>query len=425
MCSFIDRLTMANFPPCKRRKFFICAFLLHTVCVDSLLQQRLAFGKRRIALASSSGNENVDDVRRLLESSWNAETMGQVPTSAELAAKAAGSSLLIAMERESTSIFLVNMLLPQYDISQGDLLYDEVLAVQFCIELANRMEGKSSIVVRDDRTVETVSRIIDARERDQRQPSEKTHEEEDDDDSNELENDDVADFGSIGDAGGGDSSDSSDGVDSFRQQLMSTWEAPAAEKASPRATNNEPQVPTKEAQVLTRGYRLASMLGDATKLPSGAEMMDAVMKAVAANAQPEADEDTLIILSPTSKEETIGVRALAAKFEGKKTIIMVNSKLDPLPHELSKAVTVYSILPLIARAVVSEQNIFGSEPKQDPKPPKIVVLRRYPRDWEIHIDSGNAFELAASVPAEQVGRNGPSIQWIAERVKQHMQSKLG
>jgi hypothetical protein len=404
---------MANYLSYQRRKFFIYAFLLNTLCINSLLQQNLAFDKRRshIALASSSGNnnENVDGMRRLLESSWNSETMGKVPTSAESAAEAAASSLLIAMERGSTSIFFVNVLLPQYDIAQGDLVYDEVLAVEFCIELANQMKGKSSIVVRDDKTLETVSRILDAREGDQPQSSEDTHEEED------------ADFGSIGDAEGVASSDSGEGVDSFRQQLMSTWESPAAEEESPRDTNNEPALVPKEAQVLTRRYRLASMLGDSTKIPKDSDMMGAVIKAVADNAQPEADEDTLIILSAMSTEELIGVRGLAAKFEGKKTIILVNSKLDPLPRELHKAVTVYSILPLITRAVVSEQNTFDSEPK----PPKIVVLRRYPNDWEVHIDSGDGFKLAASVPDEQVGRNGPTVQWISERVKQHLQTRIG
>jgi hypothetical protein len=401
---------MANYLCCQRRKLCICVFLLHTICVYSLLQQHLAFGKRRsrIALASSSGNnnENIDDTRRLLESSWNSETMGKVPTSAESAAEAATSSLLIAMERGSTSIFMVNVLLPQYDISQGELLYDEVLAVEFCIELANRIKGKSSILVRDDKAVETISRILDARERDQPKPSEDTLEEEDDE--------------------GVASSDSGEGVDSFRQQLMSTWEAPTVDAAGPRATNNdEPRLVPKEAQVLTKQYRLASILGDATKIPSGSGMMDAVIKAVTDNAQPEADEDTLIILSAMSKEELIGVRGLAAKFEGKKTIIMVNSKLDPLPRELHKAVTVYSIQPLITRAMVSEQNIVGSESKEDPKPPKIVVLRRYPSDWEIHIDSGDGFKLAASVPAEQVGRNGPTMQWISKCIKQHLQIRLG
>jgi hypothetical protein len=80
---------------------------------------------------------------------------------------------------------------------------------------------------------------------------------------------------------------------------------------------------------------------------------------------------------------------------------------------------------LITRAMVSEQNTFGSEPKQDPKSPKIVVLRRYPSDWEVHIDSGDGFKLAASVPDEQVGRSGPTVQWISERVKQHLQTKIG
>jgi hypothetical protein len=419
---------MAKFSPCQRRTFLLCAFLLSTLCVDSLLLQYPAFGKRhrRIALASSSGDseKNVDDMRRLLESSWNAATMGIVPTNADSAADATVGSLQTAMERGSTSIFLVNILLPQYDISRGDLLYDEVLAVEFCIALANRIEGKSSIVVRDDKTVQTVTRILDARERDRLQSGnidvKDEDDDDDDDDSKALESkddvefyDDFADFESSGDA------------DSFREQLMSTWETPAVEAASPRAPIDEPTPVANEAQQLSKRYRLASMLGDATTIYMGDDMINDVMKVVAANAQPKADEDTLIILSAASKEEMIGVRVLAAKFEGKKTIILVNFKLDPLPRELKKAETVYSILPLIARATVSELNIFGSEPKEDPKPTKIVVLRRYPRDWEVHVDSGNGFELAASVPAGQVGRNGPSVEWIAGRVKQHLKSRIG
>jgi hypothetical protein len=165
------------------------------------------------------------------------------------------------------------------------------------------------------------------------------------------------------------------------------------------------------------------MLGDTTKLASGADMQSGVIKAVSANAQPKVDEDILIILSAASPEEMIGVRGLVRKFGNKKTIIMVNCKFDPLPRELTNAKPVYSILPLIARTAVSETNLFGSEPKEEPKAPKIVVLRRYPRDWEVHVDTGSGFELVASAPAAKVGRKGPSMQWIAGCVKQHLQSR--
>ena len=395
------------------------AFLLNILCADSFIPQRVLFGPRQtcVALASSSPDEEnsendpVDDMRRLLESSWNSATMGVVPTKADSAASAAAESLLLAMEQRPKSAFLINILLPQYDIAQGSNLYDEVLAVEFCMALACRLEGKSAIVVRDDKTVQTVNRILDVRER----VSGIVVDEEEEDEDVEFY-DDFADVDSIGDSG--DHIESRGNVSSFREKLVSTWEHPAAEINVP-----EPGESEVEADFSPKRYRLTSMLGDTTKLASGADMQSGVIKAVSANAQPKEDEDILIILSAASPEEMIGVRGLVRKFGNKKTIIMVNCKFDPLPRELTNAKPVYSILPLIARTAVSETNLFGSEPKEEPKAPKIVVLRRYPRGWEVYVDTGSGFKLVASAPAAKVGRKGPSMQWIAGCVKQHLQSR--
>lgn len=59
---------------------------------------------------------------------------------------------------------MIDILLPQYDASQGKKLYNEVLAVELCIELSQQLKTKSSMVVRDERTIQTVSRILDRRE---------------------------------------------------------------------------------------------------------------------------------------------------------------------------------------------------------------------------------------------------------------------
>lgn len=157
-------------------------------------------------------------------------------------------------------------------------------------------------------------------------------------------------------------------------------------------------------------------------------MMDQVVKAVSANGKPTEDEETVIILSAVEKDEMIAVRSLVAKYKGKKNIILVNCQLDPLPRELIWANTVYSILPLVARPVVSDENVFGTEKPQDEgeTPPKVVVMRRYPKDWEVYVDvDGNGFELADIAKASQVrGKKRPPMEYIAGCVKRYMESKL-
>ena len=101
---------------------------------------------------------------------------------------------------------------------------------------------------------------------------------------------------------------------------------------------------------------------------------------------------------------------------------LFNNKLHPLPNELMFAKTCYSVFPLIARSSTSSLDENGERPSN----PKIVLLWRFPRDWEIHIDinEGLGFELAGSVPAVDVGMRGPLMDWIAGCVKQHMQLKF-
>lgn len=383
-------------------------------------------------------------MRRLLEASWNVETMGPVPTNADSAAETAVVSILNAEDRSSTSLFFVDLLLPQYDIKQGSNLYDEVLAVEFCIAVANRLKGKTAIVVRDDKTIQTVSRILDARERGRLESSADQRYEYDDDEDEDDDEDDKKegsmdsgdseisyydDFAGLGLEDDADEEPSSMDVDAFREQLIAGWDS-SKDAEKPKREKNIRRTPEKSRSGVLppRRYRLTSMLGSET-FSSGPDMAGQVMRAVAANGKPSEDEETLIILSATSAEEMVGVRGLVSKYDGKKKIILVNCNLQPVPRELMMAKTVYSIQPFIARPKVSEGNIFGANPapvaEEEATPPKVVVMRRFPRDWEVFVDLGSGFELARTVPSAQVDKKGPSMQFIASCVKEFLQSRQG
>jgi hypothetical protein len=141
-----------------------------------------------------------------------------------------------------------------------------------------------------------------------------------------------------------------------------------------------------------------------------------VCKLVSQNAVPPSqviNEDVIILTCPISQIELIAVRWI--------TIIVVNNRLNPVPSELMKAETVYSVLPLIARSV-------GPDFSEAPPNPKIVLLRRYPTDWQIHVDdskSGLGFELVSSTPADKVGTRGPSMDYIRSRVQEFMEERFG
>ncbi len=407
---------------------------------------------------SANDNDNHDEqrenfalqeLRRQLESSWNIESMGSVPTNPESAADAAASSLLSAMSRSASgspsSIFLIDILLPSYDITQGTNLYDEVLATEFCIALAKFFKGKSMILMRDGKTLQTVNRILDMREKDRiaAMTADAVDDEEDDDEEEDDEDDDELDDGAIRSTEFLDrvSAKPAADIDAFRQQLMSSWESGSSRTdlnegngdddiPSPPAKPSQPkdQTSVRAAEAPLKRHRLASMFGDA-KIAKGPDMTDDAVRAIKANGKPHEDEETIIILSAVSPEEMVGIRGLVSTYGKTKTFVLVNCKINPLPRELIQAETVYSILPLIARPTVSDQNIFGKEAStsstSEPPKPKVVVMRRYPRDWEVFVDVGRGFELAATAPTSQVDKKGPSMEWIAGCVKRHLQSRLG
>ena len=254
------------------------------------------------------------------------------------------------------------------------------------------------------------------------------------DPQNDAEVGDVfADFGTIGGTDGSENSDiptlnedapslgTSSNVDQFRAQLDRIWGSPESLAISDifdeeRVETTSTSDGRTRAEMSVKRYRLASLFGDAP-ISTGPDMMDDVIAAVSANGKPYDNEDNIIILSPVSKEEMIAIRALVGQYMKTKKIILVNCKLDaPLPPELIGAETVYSILPLIAKS--------ASRRIEDRDDPKVVVLRRFPRDWEIYVDVGDGFDLAASVPNSSVGgKQGPSMEWVSSAVKRYLQSR--
>ena len=349
-------------------------------------------------------------------------------------------------------------------------MYDEVIAVEFCIALAkslyeSKSVKKSAILLKNGKSLRSVNRILDIKEQRQLEEDEKiidnissdinedmssykeknenSIEEEDLDGIGSIfEYNDFDDFDEIGSIGSSENDDDDNDhnddndydnnvnndsldLDSFRQQLLSDWNND--DSNSKNGILNEDTTP-KETQSSLQPYRIGSLFGD-RRISQGADMFDNVLSALSENAIPAEnrdDEDAVIILSAFSKEEMIAIRKLVATYKSTKTFIFVNCKLDPMPRELIRATTVYSISPLIARPVVSENNIFGRNASMDtPQPTKIVLMRRFPRDWELFVDTdGSGFEMVDSISAASVPAKGPSNDWVASCVKQYMAMKF-
>uniref|UniRef100_A0A7S4K824 DUF1995 domain-containing protein n=1 Tax=Odontella aurita TaxID=265563 RepID=A0A7S4K824_9STRA len=154
-------------------------------------------------------------------------------------------------------------------------------------------------------------------------------------------------------------------IDSFRRQLMSGWDDDEGNTAD-HDDDDEPAAPEEGAKVpepaaapapAPPSYRLSSLFGS-SPLPSDLssaspnDTFAAAVRAVDANVDDDAvaSHDALVVLSPSDPAELVAVRRLVQRFSSRKIIILVNSRLDPLPRELTDATVAYSMRPLVARA---------------------------------------------------------------------------
>jgi len=414
--------------------------------------------------ASSSdrgdGEDGMDSMRSMLEASWSVESMGYVPSDPASAAEAAVTALNQAMmdramkrDDKNVKAYFIDLSFPPYDISQGTGMYDEVSAVEFCMELAQKMaaassvNGKSLILVRDDKTVEIVNRILTARQEnpETNQPdttmstlqNQQLQAEEEDDDDEEDEEDDV-------EVECTEPPVNMDDVDAFRQKLMADWDTSSIDlKTQQKSSDDRPPTPVMKrpnegspsSASLSRWSRLASMFGGATISPRGGMATD-VAKAIQRNVQLQENENTLILLSlQNTREELMALRRIMQLAstdggESPRAVVLVNCKLEqPLPRELGGAQTVYSLLPLVAKQAEAGRTPFQNDPRQQQQakaaPVKIVVMRRFPRDWEVFVDdgTGSSFELAATVPMGLETKRGPLMEWVSGAVMRFLQGR--
>ena len=186
-------------------------------------------------------------------------------------------------------------------------------------------------------------------------------------------------------------------------------------------------------------YHLTSLFGNET-ISSGPDMFDDVLSTL--SKQNPIQHDTILLLSPYTTAELIAIRRIIALYPDKKLIVF-NCKLDKnnYPREFLYSEMVYSILPLLARRERND-GLFGTtdEGGSEEGAPKILVMRRFPQDWEIYMDDGggddvgSGFELVESFDSESfdsesfdsesfVSKHGPSMDVIVACVKRYLQGK--
>jgi len=418
-------------------------------------------------------NADPETLRNILEASWNTAsspvsssssssssiTINAVPISMDVAASDAASCVLNASSSSSTessskgwsglggsSIHIIELSFPPYDptfattstttnantlsSSSSSSMYDELSLVEFGTQFADNLYEMSNskyrtlVLTRDDVTLERMKKILEVRAQSKAQNS-------NDDDSDSDDDDDPTE----------------DPAEAMRRQLAEVWDVTEGDSDDGEFNNND-ITDTSSSSPTTTSYRLASLLGDPSCISNGPDMMEDVVSAVRGNALPKSDQENVIcILGPYSTKELVALRLLAGKYgNGKSDVIMtvINPRFPssvPVPKEVAAASVTYSIKPLVARLKGGRGG--GDNSGGEDKDPRIVVLRRYPTDWEVWVDprdgddsSYNAkentkqdkqgtFERIATYPASLGGQNGPPMDWLQDNIGRYMVSKFG
>lgn len=333
---------------------------------------------------------------------------------------------------------MVNILLPSYDITQGEQYYDEILAAQFCISLSQCLQdllalSSCTILLRNGKAERFARRVLMTTSDESKTP-----------DIHQEDNNNDTDFDGIG--------DTVDETERFRQQLL-RLEASTAWKGDDNVEtynndNIKPQTSTEAAAeqeqerdhndkgkleangTRKRAYvQLSSLLGDEA-ISKGTDMADDVIQAVTdrfrESASHASKDEAIIILSSFSPEDMVAVRRVMQLYEGSDTLfVLVNCKLNPIPRELLRSEVVYSLLPLTVRERASQSTLMNKRQQNQENDYdntiKVIVLRRYPQGWEIFIDrNGSGFTLASTVNVNPMERNGPTMDRIAALVEHYL-----
>ena len=331
---------------------------------------------------SKEDDPRMEAMRKILESSWNGQEMGKVPSSPEKAAEAAAESVALAMGK-SNNVLMIDLRLPSYDITEGPRLYDKKAVYDFCTTLSTELQNrklitKSLILVRNDDERRETDRMSEV------SAKAKAVNDSDDEIMDDLE--------------------VSQDVAEFRKRLMNAWDTPGNDRPRSDQSRTKP----------TSSHRLWSMVGNENITP-GSDMFDKVIAAVDTHARLDVSEqeDALIIISPYDTADVIAVRRILARYGQTRTIIIVNSRMETLPIEMNNAILVYGIMPLVAQS--TSNNV---EVQNDEAGLRVVVMKRFPKDFTLYIDvNGDGFVKVN----EKVSKEFPTSQWIAQNVQAHVE----
>jgi len=336
-------------------------------------------------------------MKSLLESSWDAKSMGVIPTDPQNGAEAASECVANALANNK-NILMIDLRLPSYDITEGSKMYDMLSVYDFCTFLSDNLKErnlirKSLLLVRNEKERAEIDRVVS--QRDELTTTKTTL---DDDRGEEKE-------------------EGNSEVDDFRRHLMNSWDddMPSGdhdtraedEKAVSKTTPQQKKISNNN----NSSYRLCSMVGN--EIGTGPDSFDEVIDAVDNNAILKQDEDALIIMCPYDTQDVIALRRTLARYGNTRTIIIVNSRIEQIPRELDSGLLVYGVMPLIARSKESD-NESGL---------KVVVMKRYPDDWSVYVDVYDDGFVEARGPTQHNSSDKafPSSEWITQRVEAHVQ----
>ncbi|KAL3815778.1 hypothetical protein ACHAXA_001672 [Cyclostephanos tholiformis] len=394
---------------------------------------------------------NDDDSRRLssmrsmLESSWDASLMGDVPSDPHSAARAAVECVSNAMSC-GHNVVTVDIRLPTYDILEGRRAYDIMAVYDFCVELSieMRFRGLSRrclLLARNGGEVNEIERVLESRRRrgggvvrgDGTTTSTTST-------TVRRRRRDLP----------GDVDRASEFDDSLmdRRRLMSSWESTGDGGGGDSSSTTKSSEDDNGRRAIP-SHRLWSTVGnDLDDIAPGPDAFDRIVSATDANARLGHEEDALVILSPYDTTDVIALRRILARYGRSRTILIVNSRFEVEPMEMRDAVLAYGMLPLVAAVRGDNKVNHGSGRRRGVDGSdaggggggggggvggglRAVVMKRFPRDWTVYVDvHGDGFVEVEGGMLEGVRRGGgggglergfPSPEWIALRVQAHVE----
>ena len=355
-------------------------------------------------LQDSPNQADIDALRKSLEKTWESlqntsNSSLNIPANSKDAAIDAADSLMRELEKKilknpyTPHVFSIQLLLPSLDITNGPNMYDDVAAVDFCIELSKAIQEKKAldtwynhkkdvvrphnmaIFVRDDPMVKSIERVLVARGKLATDTSKKAE------------------------------------ISHPTADTMTEFYDDFSDASSSRLFQSNIQSSADE----TSSFRLTSLFGD-QRISNGPDMTNDVVQVISNH---NVNEDIILIICPVSPAEMIAVRKMIQDYGDQKIILLFNEKLDPWPLELRSCEVIYSILPLIASST-DESRLMQTrtaDTANSSRKMKLVLMRKV-EDWELFIDvDGEGFQLAAAISAQATDKKGPSMEWIAKQVK--------